>query len=166
MRMKKLINDPFAVTDELIDGFLAAYGNDLERVNGLNVVVKKGFPKQGRTGVVIGGGSGHEPLFLGYVGYNMGDATVEGQIFAAPSPDRCLAGAQAVDGGAGVMFLYNNYAGDRLNFDMAAEMAAAEGIELRTVLVWDDVASGPPDQPQLRRGPLLTLCHSRCRDSR
>jgi phosphoenolpyruvate---glycerone phosphotransferase subunit DhaK len=100
----------------------------------------------------VGGGSGHEPLFIGYVGHNMADASVMGQIFAAPSPDLSLAAAKAVDGGAGVMFLYNNYAGDRLNFDMAADMAAAEGIDIRTVLVWDDVASGPPGEPHLRRG--------------
>ena len=152
MKMKKLINDPFAVSDELIDGFLDAYGAKLTRVEGLNVVAKRGFPKPGRAGVVVGGGSGHEPLFLGYVGHNMADAVVEGQIFAAPSPDLCLAGARAVNGGAGVLFLYNNYAGDRLNFDMAVDMASAEGIDVRTVLIWDDVASGPPDQPELRRG--------------
>lgn len=152
MKMKKLINDPFAVSDELVDGFMAAYGADLIRLEGMNVLVKKGFPRLGRVGVVVGGGSGHEPLFIGYVGHNMADAVVEGQIFAAPSPDLSYAAAHAVNGGAGVLFLYNNYAGDRLNFDMGAEMAKADGIDVRTVLVWDDVASGPPDQPQLRRG--------------
>lgn len=152
MIMKKLINDPFAVTDELVDGFMAAHGVDLVRLAGMNVIVRRGFPKHGRVGVVIGGGSGHEPLFIGYVGHNMADAAALGQIFAAPAPDLGLAAAKAVDGDAGVLFLYNNYAGDRMNFDMAAEMAAAEGVDVRTVLVWDDVASGPPDQPELRRG--------------
>ncbi len=152
MKMKKLINDPFAVTDELVDGFMAANGANLVKLDGVNVIVKRGFPRPGRVGVVVGGGSGHEPLFIGYVGHNMADAAVMGQIFAAPGPDLSYAAAKAVNGGAGVLFLYNNYAGDRLNFDMGAELAIADGIDVRTVLVWDDVASGPPDQPQQRRG--------------
>src|SRR5690606_32693885 len=105
-----------------------------------------------KVGLVIGGGSGHEPSFLGFVGRGLADAAAVGNVFASPPPDPIIECAKAVDGGAGVLFLYGNYAGDVMNFDMAAEMLAMDDIEVRTVLTTDDVASAPRDQREKRRG--------------
>jgi len=104
------------------------------------------------VGVVIGGGSGHEPLFMGYLGRGFADGCPVGNIFASPSPDVVLAATRAVSAGAGVLYLYGNYAGDIMNFDMAAEVAEEEGIPVRTVRVTDDVASAPRDEIERRRG--------------
>ena len=101
---------------------------------------------------MIGGGSGHEPLFHGFIGDNMADGAPCGNIFAAPTPDLVLAVTEALNQGNGVLYLYNNYTGDVLNFDMAAELAAEEGIRVVTVLIHDDIASAPPEQKHLRRG--------------
>lgn len=150
--MKKLINDPFKVTNELVEGFVLANEGKLRQVPGLNVVVRRGLPVPGRVGVVIGGGSGHEPLFLGFTGRGMGDADAHGAIFTSPSPDLVLAATEAVDGGAGVIYVYGNYAGDILNFDLAADLAKERGIRVETVRVWDDVASAPPERSDQRRG--------------
>ena len=105
-----------------------------------------------RSGSCIGGGSGHEPAFLGYVGRGLADGAAIGNIFAAPSPDVCLDAIRAVSTGMGVLLLYGNYAGDIMNFGLAAEGAEVEGIEVRTVLVTDDVASAPPAEIERRRG--------------
>jgi dihydroxyacetone kinase-like protein len=107
---------------------------------------------EGKEGLLIGGGSGHEPLFPCFVGDNLADAAACGHVFAAPSPDVILAATRAAHRGQGVLYLYGNYAGDNLNFDMAAELAAEEGIATRTVRVWDDVAAAPPARRQERRG--------------
>ena len=117
-------------------------------------------PRPGKVGLVIGGGSGHEPTFLGFVGKGLADAAAIGNVFASPPPDPILDCAKAVSGGAGVLFMYGNYAGDVMNFDMAAEMAAMDDIEVRTVLTTDDVASAPRDRrekPARRRRQLLHL---------
>ena len=106
----------------------------------------------GKVGLVVGGGSGHEPTFLGYVGKGLADACAVGNVFASPPPDPIVECAKAVNGGAGVMFMYGTYAGDIMNFDMAAEMLAMDDIEVRTVLSTDDVASAPLDQRVKRRG--------------
>ena len=103
-------------------------------------------------GLLVGGGSGHEPVYHGLVGRNLADGAACGDIFAAPPPDIILDGTRAVHRGKGVLYLYGNYAGDVLNFDMAAELAGEEGIEVKTVLIWDDVASAPPTQKENRRG--------------
>ena len=100
---------------------------------------------------MIGGGSGHEPLFHGFIGDNMANAPC-GNIFAAPTPDVVLAVTEALNQGNGVLYLYNNYTGDVLNFDMAAEMAEDAGIRVKTVLIHDDIASAPPEKKELRRG--------------
>jgi len=105
-----------------------------------------------RVGIVIGGGSGHEPAFLGYVGPGLATAAVIGDVFTSPTPEPILTAARAAAGPEGVLFLYGNYAGDVMNFDMAAELALAEGIAARTVLGADDVASAPPERAQDRRG--------------
>jgi dihydroxyacetone kinase len=118
----------------------------------VNAVIRRDAPVPGKVGIVIGGGAGHEPLFLEYVGKGMADAEAHGQIFAAPSPNVVSEAIRAVDSGTGVMLLYNNYAGDVLNFDMAQERARAEGISVRTVLVNDEIASAPRGQEAQRRG--------------
>jgi len=154
--MKKLINDPFRVTVESIEGYAKAYP-DIVKLIGPHVVARKGAPVMGKVGVVIGGGSGHEPLFLGWVGYGMADAAVLGEVFAAPSPPFILEATRAADGGKGILYVYGNYAGDNMNFGMAAEAASEEGIENETVRVWDDIASAPPESAQERRGIAADL---------
>lgn len=149
--MKKLINDPFKVTTESIEGYVKAYP-DIVRLVSPHVVARKNAPIQGKVGVVVGGGSGHEPLFLGWVGHGMADTAVLGEVFAAPSPTFVLEATRAANGGRGVLYIYGNYAGDNMNFDMAAESAQEEGIETGTVRVWDDVASAPPERASERRG--------------
>jgi dihydroxyacetone kinase len=152
MKMKKLINDPVRVADELIEGFAALHGRDIRHVAGAPVLVRRSMPVDGRVGVVIGGGSGHEPLFLEFVGRGMGDAVVQGAIFTSPGADAILQAVRAVSGGAGVLFVYGNYTGDNMNFDLAAARAAAEGIPVKTVRVWDDIASAPRGREDERRG--------------
>ncbi len=153
MKTKKLINDGAAAVDEMLEGILAAHPDHLQTVSGSprSIVAKHG-PRKGKVGLVIGGGSGHEPSFLGFVGKGLADAAAVGNVFASPPPDPIIECAKAVDGGAGVLFLYGNYAGDVMNFDMAAEMLAMDDIEVRTVVTTDDVASAPRDQREKRRG--------------
>lgn len=149
--MKKVINDPKNVVRETLEGFIGMYGQYFHLLNDANVVVKNKL-SQGKVGLVIGGGSGHEPVFLEYIGEGYADAVCQGNIFAAPSPDVILAGTKAVDRGKGILYVYGNYAGDNLNFDMAAELAEMEGIKTATVRVMDDVASAPPERMTDRRG--------------
>ncbi|MED4599963.1 dihydroxyacetone kinase subunit DhaK [Paenibacillus validus] len=148
--MKKLINNPERVVDEMIEGFIHAFGNDYTKVDGINGIVLK--HKKDKVGLVIGGGSGHEPLFLGYVGEGLADGAAIGHVFAAPTPSTIQGVAKAVDSGRGVLFLIVNYAGDVLNFEMAAEMLDMEGLTTATVPVYDDVASAPPERIHDRRG--------------
>ncbi len=153
MKTKKLINDPEAVVDEMVEGMLAAHPRHLRRAEGhRRALVAVDGPRPGKVGIVVGGGSGHEPTFAGLVGRGLADAVAIGNVFASPPPDPILAATRAADGGAGVLYLYGNYAGDCMNFDMAAELAALDGIEVRTVVTIDDVASAPPDRKDERRG--------------
>lgn len=153
MQTKKIINDGGAAVDEMLEGVLAAHPRHLRAIEGSpRSILAADGPRQGKVGLVIGGGSGHEPSFLGFVGRGLADAAAIGNVFASPPPDPILECARAVDGGAGVLFMYGNYAGDVMNFDMAAEMAAMDDIEVRTVLSTDDVASAPRDQREKRRG--------------
>ena len=154
--MKKLINDPFRVTIESIEGYSKAYPNIVKLV-GPHVVARRDAPVVGKVAVIVGGGSGHEPLFLGWVGYGMADAAVLGEVFAAPPPPIILEATRAANGGRGVLYVYGNYAGDIMNFDMAAEEAKEEGIETETVRVWDDIASAPSEHLQERRGLAADL---------
>ncbi|MHA7140037.1 MULTISPECIES: dihydroxyacetone kinase subunit DhaK [unclassified Arthrobacter] len=138
--MKKLINDPKQVVTESVEGFGAAHA-DLVNVHPDPLfITRKDAPRQGKVGLVSGGGSGHEPLHAGYVGRGMLDAAVPGAMFTSPTPDQILPATTAVDGGAGVLHIVKNYTGDVLNFETAAELAEAEGVTVRTVLVNDDVA--------------------------
>jgi len=138
---------------QMLAGIVAAHPGHVRLLpeNGRSIVAVNG-PRPGKVGVLVGGGSGHEPAFLGYVGRGLADAAAVGNPFASPGPSPVVDATKAVDGGKGVIYLYGNYAGDVMNFDMAAELVALDDIEARTVLVTDDVASAPPDQAHRRRG--------------
>ena len=137
--MKKLINTPDLAVDEELAGMVAAHG-DLIRVIEPNVVVRKDAPRSGKVGVISGGGSGHEPMHGGYVGMGMLDAACPGAVFTSPVPDQMLAATKAVNGGAGVLHIVKNYTGDIMNFELAADLARGEGIEVSSVVIADDVA--------------------------
>src|SRR5881628_1408901 len=133
-RLKKLINTPETEVKDALAGMAAAHG-DLIRVEyDPNVIIRKDAPRKGKVGLVSGGGSGHEPMHGGYVGLGMLDAACPGAVFTSPTPDQMLEATKAINGGAGVVHLVKNYTGDVMNFDMAAEMARGEGIEVESVL--------------------------------
>jgi len=162
VKTKKLINNGAHAVDEMLFGVLAAHGRHLFAVDGSpRSIVAKNGPRPGKVGLVIGGGSGHEPTFLGFVGKGLADACAIGNVFASPPPDPIVECANAASGGAGVLFMYGNYAGDVMNFDMAAEMLAMDDIAVRTVLTTDDVASAPRDHRAKRRGSPATSSYSR-----
>lgn len=149
--MQKILNDPEAFVDEMLDGILAAHPGSLRQPSP-RAIVRADAPVVGKVAIATGGGSGHLPVFMGYVGRGLIDGAAIGNVFASPSSDAMLEVTRAINGGAGVLYLYGNYGGDRLNFDLAAELAADEGIEVRTVLGADDVASAPPERASARRG--------------
>jgi dihydroxyacetone kinase-like protein len=151
--MKKLLNDPDAFVDEMLDGLLLAHPQLLKAASDdRRALVRADAPLDGKVGIVTGGGSGHLPVFLGYVGAGLCTGVAIGNVFSSPSPDQMLAATRASSGGAGVLYLYGNYGGDVLNFDLAGDLAGEDGIETRTVLVTDDVASQPPERAADRRG--------------
>lgn len=151
--MKKIINDPMAVVDEMMDGILKAHPGALKSVGGdLRAIVRADAPVGGKVAIATGGGSGHLPVFMGYVGKGLVDGASIGNVFSSPTTGQMFKVTKAIDGGAGVLYLYGRYQGDMMNFDSAAEMAADEGIKVETVLVSDDVASAPPAEWQRRRG--------------
>lgn len=155
--MKKLINDPKAVVNESVEGFGSAHA-DLVQVNADPLfVTRRDAPIKGKVGLVSGGGSGHEPLHAGFVGLGMLDAAVPGAMFTSPTPDQIIPATIAVDGGAGVLHIVKNYTGDVLNFETAAEMAQAEGVDVRSVLVNDDVAVEDSLYTAGRRGVAGTV---------
>jgi dihydroxyacetone kinase-like protein len=147
---KKIINDPLKCADELLEGLVLAYDGKARKVGQRSIVMNDLRPNA--PALLVGGGSGHEPIYHGLVGKGMADGAACGDIFAAPPPDIVLEATQAVNRGKGVLYLYGNYAGDVMNFDIGAELAAEEGIDVRTVLIWDDVASAPNTQKENRRG--------------
>src|SRR5688572_315204 len=138
--MKKLINEPDAVVREALEGVEAAHGDKVRVSYDPYVVVRADAPVQGKVGIVSGGGSGHEPMHGGFVGRGMLDAACPGAVFTSPVPDQMLAATKAVDGGAGVLHIVKNYTGDIMNFELAAELARAEGLEVSAVVIADDVA--------------------------
>ena len=152
MVFKKIINDPYKVVDEMVDGIVLAHQNILKFANNKRAVVRKDAPVKDKVGILIGGGSGHEPAFVGYVGKGLADGAAIGNVFASPSPDPVVDATKAISGGKGVVYMYGNYAGDIMNFDMAAELCSAEDIPVKTVLVTDDIASAPIDNKKDRRG--------------
>ncbi|WP_309106033.1 dihydroxyacetone kinase subunit DhaK [Arthrobacter sp.] len=138
--MKKLINDPRAVVDESVEGFGLAHADIVAVSTEPKFITRRDAPVAGKVGLVSGGGSGHEPLHGGFVGLGMLDAAVPGAVFTSPTPDQIIPATLAANSGAGVVHIVKNYTGDLLNFETAAEMAQVEGVEVRTVLVNDDVA--------------------------
>lgn len=154
IRMKKLINNPNNVVEEMIEGYVKAHSDYICQLpENKRALVTNRKTRDGKVGILIGGGSGHEPGFMGYVGEGMVDGVAVGNIFASPSPDPILAVTKAIDKGAGVVYLYGNYAGDVMNFGMAAEMAdLEEDIQVGVALASDDVASAPKEEKEKRRG--------------
>jgi dihydroxyacetone kinase len=151
--MQKILNGAVEFVAEMLDGILLAHPQALDSVGGDNhALVRKDAPVAGKVAITTGGGSGHLPLFLGYVGKGMLDGVAVGDVFQSPSADQMLEVTKRVHGGAGVLYLYGNYGGDVLNFDLAADMAEAEGIRVETILGADDVASAPAGEEARRRG--------------
>lgn len=155
--MKKLINSPDDVALETMEGFAAAFPQAVRMLEGVRAIVRRDAPVQDKVAVVTGGGSGHEPMWWGYVGLGLPDASVIGNIFAAPPPGAIYQTAKAVESGRGVLFVYGNYSGDVLNFDAATEMLQAENMPVAFVRTSDDVASAPPDRKDERRGVAGSL---------
>src|SRR5947208_9714136 len=155
--MKKFLNDPADVVKESLTGLAAAHGDLLRYDADARIVVRSDAPVQGKVALVSGGGSGHEPLHGGFVGRGMLDAACPGEVFTSPVPEQMLAATKAVDGGAGVVHIVKNYTGDVMNFKMAAEEAADEGIAVESVLIDDDVAVQDSLYTAGRRGVGATV---------
>ena len=155
--MKKLINATEDVVKEELEGLALAHPDLLRVSYGPNIVVRADAPIAGKAGLVSGGGSGHEPMHGGFVGRGMLDAACPGEVFTSPTPDQILAATQAVDGGAGILHIVKNYTGDILNFEMAAELAREDGIEVEAVVIDDDVAVQDSLYTAGRRGVGTTV---------
>ena len=155
--MKKVINVPEQVVEEMLQGVVAAHPQYVRRVEGFDVIVRAQAPVQGKVALVSGGGSGHEPSHGGFVGKGMLDGAVAGAVFTSPTPDQVYEAVKNVDGGKGVLLVIKNYTGDILNFEMAAEMADADGIKVEKVVVNDDVAVENSTWTTGRRGIAGTV---------
>lgn len=151
IKIPRIMNDPDNIVDEMLKSFLKVHSDIVEATDNPRVVKAKNIP-QGKVGVVTGGGSGHKPAFIGYVGENMCDAAAVGEICSSPTAAAFLDGFRCTNQGNGVACLYGNYSGDNMNVKMAVKMAKREGIEVKTVVANDDVASAPKDQREKRRG--------------
>ncbi|GHS93680.1 dihydroxyacetone kinase subunit DhaK [Synergistales bacterium] len=149
--MKKIINKPENIIPELVEGFVSANSRYFEKVLGVNGILYKGRRKDKVT-LVIGGGSGHEPIYSGFIGRGLGDASVAGNIFASPDPGAISETAKAAHAGHGILFVYGNYAGDNLNFDMAEEILQDDGVKAAHVRINDDCVSAPVERINDRRG--------------
>ncbi len=149
--MKKIINSPDNIVDEMLQGFVLSNQEKLRFSKySSKAIVKKNLEK--KVGIVIGGGSGHEPMFMGFVGEGLADAVTNGNVFAAPTPETILSAIKEVDFGQGVICIFGNYAGDVLNFEMAKELAELEGIKVENIIVKDDIASASAEEKSNRRG--------------
>jgi len=155
--MKKLINAPEKVVEEMLRGMELAHGSLLRVMPEVSVIVRADAPVQGKVALISGGGSGHEPTHGGYVGPGMLDAACAGPVFTSPTPDQMLEASKAVDGGAGVFYVVKNYTGDVLNFEMAGELAEAEGIQTDYVVTNDDVSVEDSTFTSGRRGVAGTI---------
>ena len=149
--MKKIINNSNDLVKEMFEGFIGAYQKVYSPLSNLTAFTYK-KRRKGKVSLVIGGGSGHEPMFNGFVGKGLADAAVSGNIFASPNPDSIYQTAKAVDEGKGVLFIYGCYAGDNMNFDKAEALCSFDNIKTAHVRVWDDVASAPKNRIENRRG--------------
>jgi phosphoenolpyruvate---glycerone phosphotransferase subunit DhaK len=150
--VRKLLNDPFAIVDEMLEGVAAAYSAQVELTRSGRGIVSTHRPGARRVAIVVGGGSGHEPAFFGYIGPGFADGAAAGNVFASPSATPIVEVAERVHRDAGVLLLYGNYEGDVMNFEMAAELLAERGIPTRHVRVTDDLASAPSEDAAHRRG--------------
>ena len=150
--MQRFLNNPDLVVDDTVRGFVKAHSDLVKLADNPKVVAAAKAPISGKVGVVTGGGSGHEPAFIGYVGHNMLDAVAVGEIFSSPTAKSFFDAMKIANGGRGVVCLYGNYAGDNMNVKMAVKLAAKEGIEVLTVIANDDVCSAPPSEREKRRG--------------
>jgi phosphoenolpyruvate---glycerone phosphotransferase subunit DhaK len=150
--MKKFINDPYDVVDEMLEGFLDVHKKYVRKLDTARTLIRVDSPDADKVGIVTGGGSGHKPAFIGFIGRGMLDAVAVGEIFTSPPPLACFEAAKAANAGKGVLFLLGNYAGDVMNFQLAADMAKAEGIAVEQVILTDDVGSGPKHEAHKRRG--------------
>ncbi len=166
---KKLLNRPIDACREQLEGLIAACGGDVRKIDGVSAVVRQGLRDE-QVLVLTGGGSGHEPMFAGYVGDGLADVAALGDIFASPAPSVIMAAVKHAHRGKGALFIYGNYAGDNMNFDIAAELLEEEGIRTRTVRVNDDMASAPRERLGDRRGVagdmmVLKIAGAAARDS-
>lgn len=150
--MQRFINNPDEVVEDTVKGFVKAHADLVRLASNPRVIAARHAPVGGKVGVITGGGSGHEPAFIGYTGRNMLDAVAVGELFSSPTAKSFLDAAREASGGKGVVCLYGNYAGDNMNVKMAIKLAAKEGIEIATVVANDDVCSAGPDEREKRRG--------------
>ena len=150
--MQRFINNPDEVVEDTVKGFVKAHADIIRLGGNPRVIVARHAPVCGKVGVITGGGSGHEPAFIGYTGRNMLDAVAVGELFSSPTAKSFFDAAREANGGKGVVCLYGNYAGDNMNVKMAIKLAAKEGIEIATVVANDDVCSAGPDERDKRRG--------------
>ena len=155
--MKKIINNPELIVDEMLNGIVKAHSEHVKRVEGFNVLVRKNSPVKGKVALISGGGSGHEPSHAGFVGFGMLDGAVAGEVFTSPTPDQIYEGIKAIDSGNGVLLVIKNYSGDVMNFEMAAELAEMENIKVEKVIVNDDVAVENSTYTTGRRGVAGTV---------
>ena len=165
--MQRILNNPDHIVDEMLAGFIKNHGDIVKHVitgedNPRGVVAAVDAPVPGKVGVVTGGGSGHKPAFIGYVGKNMCDAAAVGEICSSPTAIAFLEAFRAANGGEGIACLYGNYSGDNMNVKMASKMAKREGITIKTVIANDDVASAPRDQREKRRGVAGEILMWKC----
>lgn len=155
--MKKLINNPENVLEEMLEGIIKANKGSLKRIDNTNIVINVNAPIKNKVGLVSGGGSGHEPAHAGFVGYGMLDAAVCGSVFTSPTPDQIFEAIKAVDSGEGTLLVVKNYTGDIMNFEMAKDLADMEGINVDYVVVNDDVAVEDSTYTAGRRGIAGTI---------
>ena len=150
--MQRILNNPDDIVDEMLEGFVKTHSDFIKTTSHPRVVAAKAAPIEGKVGVVTGGGSGHKPAFVGYLGENLCDTVAVGEICSSPTAQAFLEAFKAADGGKGVACLYGNYSGDNMNVKMAVKQAKKAGLEVKTVVANDDVASAPKDQREKRRG--------------
>lgn len=160
--MQKIINNPDFVVDEMLEGFVKAHKNLIAPTENERVLKYKNAPVEGKVGVVTGGGSGHKPAFIGYIGKNMVDAVAVGELFSSPSAAMFYDAIREADAGKGVAVLYGNYAGDNMNVAMAMELAEEDGIKVGKVVANDDVPSAPNTDLAKRRGVAGEILMWKC----
>ncbi len=160
--MQRILNNPDDIVDEMLKGFVKTHNDIVKTTEHPRVLAACNAPVQGKVGVVTGGGSGHKPAFIGYIGENLCDTAAVGEICSSPTAAAFLDAFKAADGGAGVACLYGNYSGDNMNVKMAVRMAKKEGLTVKTVVANDDVASAPKDQREKRRGVAGEILMWKC----